>query len=53
MLFARDAGANSVKVSWVLTEDGSDTVTTGNFLVPTEKLVSAADLFKSVFFDQN
>lgn len=53
VLVARDAGANSVKVSWVLTEDGSDTVTTGNFLVPTEKLVSAADLFKSVFFDQN
>jgi len=27
-------------------------VTTGEFLVPTKELVDAADLFKSVLFDQ-
>ena len=52
VIVARNPGASSVEVSWILTEDGNDTVTTGEFLVPTKELVDAADLFKSVFFDQ-
>lgn len=50
VLVARDPEAGSVQVSWVLTEDGSDAVTTGEFIVPTAELVDAADLFESVFF---
>lgn len=52
VIVARDPGAGSADVSWVLTEDGNDTVTTGEFVVPTEELVDAAELFKSVFFDE-
>ena len=50
VLVARDPEASSVQVSWVLTEDGSDAVTTGEFIVPTAELVDAANLFESVFF---
>lgn len=50
VIVARDPGARAVKVSWALTEDGNDGVTTGEFQVPTDELIDAADLFKSVFF---
>lgn len=52
VIVARDPGARSVEVSWVLTEEGNDTVTTGEFRVPTEELVDAGTLFQSAFFDQ-
>lgn len=50
VIVARDPGARAVGVSWALTEDGHDVVTTGDFQVPTDELIDAADLFKSVFF---
>ena len=49
VIIAKDPEASSVEVSWELTEDGNDAVTSGEFRVPTEPLVDAADLFKSVF----
>lgn len=52
VVVARDPEASGVEVSWVLTEDGNDAVTTGEFRVPTQELVDAADLFKSVFFSR-
>ena len=51
VIVARDPGTDLVEVSWVLTEDGNDAVTTGEFMVQAKELVDAADLFKSVFFD--
>ncbi|MCD1285130.1 MULTISPECIES: hypothetical protein [unclassified Brevibacterium] len=52
VIVARDPGAGLVEVSWVLTEDGNDTVATGEITVPTKELIDAADLFKSVFSDE-
>lgn len=52
VIVARDPGAGSVEVTWVLTEDGNDTVITGDLTVPTGELIDAADLIKSVFFDE-
>ncbi len=49
VIIAKDPDASSVEVSWELTEDGNDAVTSGELRVPTEPLVDAADLFKSVF----
>ncbi|MFJ2648122.1 hypothetical protein ACIO1C_15470 [Streptomyces sp. NPDC087420] len=49
VIIAKDSHASSVEVSWELTEDGNDAVTSGELRVPTELLVDAADLFKSVF----
>lgn len=49
VLVTRDPRASSLDVSWVLTEDGNDDVVTGEFRVPTEDMVDAAELFKSVF----
>ncbi|MFF5728054.1 hypothetical protein [[Kitasatospora] papulosa] len=51
VIIARDPHASSVEVSWELTEDGNDAVTRGEFRVPTDPLVDAADLFKSVFLN--
>lgn len=48
VLTARDPQASSVEVSWSLTEDGSDAVTSDTFTVPTAKLVDAAELFKEM-----
>ena len=39
-----------MKVSWSLTEDGSDDVVIGEFQVVTEKPVDAVELFERVFF---
>ncbi|WP_193554075.1 hypothetical protein [Rothia uropygialis] len=52
VIVARDPGASSVEVSWVLTEDGNDDGVTGEFRVPTDELVDAAELFKVVFFKE-
>ena len=49
VIVAKDPQASQVHVSWVLTEDGNDTVTSGEPEVPTEDLVDAGDLFGSVF----
>ena len=49
VLVARDPHAGSVEVTWVLTEDGNDAVTTGELRVSTVDLVDAADLFKVAF----
>ncbi len=49
VIIARDPQASSVVVSWKLTEDGNDAVTSGELRVPTEPLIDAADLFKSAF----
>lgn len=51
VIIARDPQASSVEVSWKLTEDGNDAVTSGELRVPTEPLVDAADLFNSVFLN--
>lgn len=49
VIVTRDPQASSVEVTWVLTEDGNDAVTSGEFRVPTGELIDAADLFKAVF----
>ncbi|MFJ3229224.1 hypothetical protein ACIPJS_38565 [Streptomyces sp. NPDC086783] len=49
VIIARDPQASSVGVSWKLTEDGNDAVTSGELRVPTAPLIAAADLFESVF----
>lgn len=38
-----------MEVTWVLTEDGNDALTSGELRVPTTELIDAADLFKAVF----
>ncbi len=52
VLVARDPHGGSVEVTWVLTEDGNDAVTTGELRVPTADLVDAADLFKVAFLKE-
>ena len=49
VLLAREAQASSVLVTWVLTEDGNDAATSGEFRVPTANLVDASDLFEAMF----
>jgi hypothetical protein len=49
VLVARDARSDSVHVTWLLTEEGSDAVTTGELRVPTADLIDAADLFEMTF----
>ncbi|MEV4198339.1 hypothetical protein [Micromonospora globbae] len=49
-ILARDPQASLVSVTWVLTEDGNDAVTRGEFEVITAELIEAADLFKTAFF---
>lgn len=50
VLLARDPRASSVTVTWVLTEDGNDEVTKGEFETTGADLVDAADLFEAAFF---
>ncbi|MBM0224392.1 hypothetical protein [Micromonospora sp. ATA51] len=50
VILARDPQARLVSVTWVLTEDGNDAVTRGEFEVTTAELIDAADLFKTAFF---
>ncbi|MFE7448237.1 hypothetical protein [Streptomyces griseus] len=49
VITARDTQASSVRVSWKLTEDCNDAVTSGELQVPTEPPIDAADLFKAAF----
>ncbi|MEV5602270.1 hypothetical protein AB0L33_12615 [Streptomyces sp. NPDC052299] len=49
VIIARDPQASTVEVSWKLTEDGNDAVTSGDLRVPTEPLIDAADLLEAVF----
>lgn len=51
VVVARDPSANSVRVTWMLTEEGNDTVTKGELRVPTAKTFDAADLFTRHFFE--
>lgn len=49
ILLARDELAEHIEVTWNLTEDASDIVTTGSFSVATEPIVDAADLVLNYF----
>lgn len=54
VLVARDDQASFAVVTWeLLTEDGSDVVTCGEFNAPTSKYLDAADLIQKVFFDED
>ncbi len=52
VIVASDPQASSVMVSWVLTEDSNDAVTSGELRVPTGELIDAANLFKTVFLKE-
>lgn len=49
VIVVRDPQTDSVTVTWELTEDGSDEVTTCDFTVPAADLVDAADLLNATF----
>lgn len=49
IIVARHEQAQSINVSWTLTEDGSDLTTTGGFEVLTGSLADAADLYSETF----
>ncbi|HZL04976.1 MAG TPA: hypothetical protein VFE45_06115, partial [Coriobacteriia bacterium] len=53
VLLARDVEAGSVTVTWVLTEDGNDAVTSGEFKVRTADVIDAADLFTKNFLEKD
>lgn len=48
-ILVRDPQADWIDVTWLLTEDGNDAVTTGELRVSPADLVDAADLFKAAF----
>lgn len=52
VLLARDPKASSVTVTWVLTEEGNDEVTRGEFTAQAADLVDAGDLLRATFFEQ-
>lgn len=53
VVIARDPEVSTVSVSWVLTEDGNDTVTKGEFEVRAGEVIDAADLFSAAFLDES
>ena len=53
VIVSRDLEVDSVNVSWALTEDGNDNVATGEFSVPIEDLLDAAELFEAVFSEES
>ncbi len=53
VLLARDPQAETVKLTWVLTEDGNDASTTGELKLPTTAAADAAELLKSTFLDNS
>lgn len=53
VVLARDPQASSVTVTWVLTEDGNDAVTSGELRVPTADRIDAAGLFETVFLKKD
>lgn len=52
VVLANDPHATSVSVTWVLTEDGNDVVTRGEFEVVTAEVIDAADLYRMAFFPE-
>jgi hypothetical protein len=52
VIVARNPEAADVEVSWTLTEDGSDDVTTDTFQVFTQELSEGRELFISAFFPE-
>mgnify|MGYP006970954726 FL=1 len=52
ILLARDISAERIEVTWSLTEDDNDEVTTGNFSIATEPIVDAADLVLKLFCNE-
>ncbi|RKR87355.1 hypothetical protein BDK92_1630 [Micromonospora pisi] len=53
VIVTRDPQTTSVDITWVLTEDGNDEVTSGALKLPTDELIDAADLFSSVFLRED
>ena len=53
VIIARDPAVGTVSVSWVLTEDGNDTVAKGAFEVQAGVVTDAADLFSGAFLDNS
>lgn len=53
VILARDPQADTVLVSWVLTENGNDAPTTDSFEEPTGYLVDAISLYKAVFLEHS
>lgn len=51
VLLARNPQAQTVAVTWVLTEDGNNATTTGELKIAAGDLAAAADLLKASFFD--
>lgn len=51
VLVAQDPEATEVEVSWTLTEEGSDLMTTGKLRVPTQGLIDGRELFRSTFYN--
>lgn len=49
VILARDLQAESVEVSWDLTEDDSDAVTSGSFMCPTSETVDVTSVISSAF----
>lgn len=49
VVIARDLEAESVEVTWELTEDDSDAVTSGSFTCPTAEVVDVTSVISSVF----
>lgn len=48
VLVSRDGTATSVSASWVLTEEGSDNLVTGEFTVPTATPVDAGEILRDL-----
>ncbi|MFC7527604.1 hypothetical protein [Actinoplanes sp. GCM10030250] len=53
VIVTRDSQTTSVDITWVLTEDGNDEVTSGALKLPTNELIDAADLFSSLFLRED
>lgn len=52
VIVARDLEASTVSVTWTLTEDGNDDVTSGEFEVFTGEVADARELFKELFLKE-
>lgn len=51
VVVCRDPEATSVRLTWVLTEDGNDATTRGELEVAPGSVIDAGELFKSSFLD--
>lgn len=52
MCSSRNPHAETVTVTWVLTEDGNDTTTTDELQITPGELTGAADLLRAAFFNE-